>query len=378
MVSETVSDGTTVNLVWFSNRAQTCTAIGSAWSATGYIDDGDSIAANDNINVGPLNYQGSGSSTAYAFGIRCSNIAGSDDDVMTVYVNPPTPGQTVPAPTVNITASPTTVDLNSQNPCTELEWMTTNNPTSCTAGGDWSGDKATGGGKLQVCYSSSSDPRDYTYSITCTNDNPQSGSDSVTVTTTRPAQASCTVTSATANGQHAGSATVSMAASRNRVDWYLNGNYVGTNGGPNADFSRLSNNTNYQVSATQWDSTGSNSQVSCTCNATNNCTFTTGQGPTPTSAGGGRGTPTPAPPTPTPEPLEGTGAIRFYNADCTTAYNGADTFTVLSLAQTDGSYEGDMYASGGGHNALFYNGKASTDPSFSHNANEGVRGCDST
>ncbi|MEK7521633.1 MAG: hypothetical protein AAB599_02415, partial [Patescibacteria group bacterium] len=67
------------------------------------------------------------------------------------------------------------------------------------------------------------------------------------------------------------------------------------------------------------------------------------------------------------------------NADCTTAYSGTDTFTVLSLAQNaDGSYENSMYAEGAGHNSLFYNGKASTDPGFSHNGNQGVRGCDST
>ncbi|MBI4028950.1 MAG: hypothetical protein HY376_01135, partial [Candidatus Blackburnbacteria bacterium] len=134
----------------------------------------------------------------------------------------------------------------------------------------------------------------------------------------------------------------------------------------------------YTVSLTATENNGASGARQATCSKSDVQVPPPGQSlPTPTPGGGGA-TPTPAPPIPTEPPLPGTGAIRFYNADCTTPYNGEDNFKVLSVAvKADGSYENDIWRSGGGHSALFYNGKTVGEPGYSHNANGGVRGCDS-
>ncbi len=64
-----------------------------------------------------------------------------------------------PAPTISISASPSTV---SQGGSSNLTWSATN-ASSCTASGSWSGNKSTSGSQLVYPTTSS------TYSITCTN-----------------------------------------------------------------------------------------------------------------------------------------------------------------------------------------------------------------
>lgn len=133
---------------------------------------------------------------------------------------------------------------------------------------------------------------------------------------------------------------------------------------------------NYGVRTVSISVSGTGSGGSGSTSCRKNVDIPGGTTPVPTRPGGRPPTSTP---TPTREILRGTGAIRFYNADCTTAYDGEDELKVLTLAWNgaDGSYENDIWREGGGHNALFYNGKRVGDPGYSHNANEGVRGCDS-
>lgn len=62
---------------------------------------------------------------------------------------------------VTLTASPTSV---ASGGSTQLTWTTTNNPTSCTAGGDWTGNKSATGGSQVIMNIT----EDKTFTITCT------------------------------------------------------------------------------------------------------------------------------------------------------------------------------------------------------------------
>jgi hypothetical protein len=62
---------------------------------------------------------------------------------------------------VTLTASPTSV---ASGGSTQLTWTTTNSPTTCTAGGDWTGNKAVTGGSQVIMNIT----EDQTFTITCT------------------------------------------------------------------------------------------------------------------------------------------------------------------------------------------------------------------
>jgi hypothetical protein len=82
---------------------------------------------------------------------------------------------TQPAPTVSLTASPTSI---TSGQTSTLSWSSTN-ATSCTASGAWSGDRVTSGTDLAGPSSTQ------TYTLTCTGAG-GSASDSATVTVTQP------------------------------------------------------------------------------------------------------------------------------------------------------------------------------------------------
>lgn len=73
-------------------------------------------------------------------------------------------GAPIAPPTVTLSASPS---LGVYPTFAGLSWSTTNNPTSCTAGGDWSGSKSISGGSETVGYPSAGH---HEYTISCTND----------------------------------------------------------------------------------------------------------------------------------------------------------------------------------------------------------------
>ena len=106
------------------------------------------------------------SSTTYY--ITCSNSAGSDNDSVTVNV-----GQQGNAPTVDLSADDTSIN---DGESTTLRWTTGNNPTSCTASGDWSGSKSISGSSQSTGSLTSTK----TYNISCSNSF-GSNNDSVTV-----------------------------------------------------------------------------------------------------------------------------------------------------------------------------------------------------
>ena len=113
-----VSQNGTTTLSWNSIDATSCVASGD-WSGI-KSESGSEI-------VGGL-------TTGSQFNLTCSGAGGSVNDTVTVTV-------AASAPTLSFSASPASV---SQNGTTTLNWDTTS-ATSCTASGDWSGNKGTSG-----------------------------------------------------------------------------------------------------------------------------------------------------------------------------------------------------------------------------------------
>lgn len=85
-------------------------------------------------------------------------------------------------PAVTISANPTSGQVGVVNP--GLTWSATNNPTSCTASGDWSGEKPVSGDNVSQGVLSIS--KTYTYTIACSNANGAGTPASATVTAGTP------------------------------------------------------------------------------------------------------------------------------------------------------------------------------------------------
>ena len=115
-----VNDSST--LTWLVRDAASCEASG-AWSGSKPLSGSES--------VGPL-------TATSAFTLACNGAGGSAGQSVTVSVNAPPPP---PAATVSLTASPAAIDYNGS---TTLLWSSTD-ATACSAGGAWSGMKATSG-----------------------------------------------------------------------------------------------------------------------------------------------------------------------------------------------------------------------------------------
>ena len=113
----TMNGSTTIK--WRSKHASDCTASGD-WSG--------SKATSGSQTISVL-------TTDSTFNLSCSGAGGNASDSVSVTVAAP------PLPTLSFTACPSTV---SQNGLTTLDWSSTD-VTSCTASGDWSGNKAATG-----------------------------------------------------------------------------------------------------------------------------------------------------------------------------------------------------------------------------------------
>lgn len=133
-----VMSGSTSLLTWSSTNATSCTASG-AWSGTKATSGTQTTLA--------LTSQST-------YTLACSGTGGSALASVTVSITGVTP-----APTVNIAASPTTVNSGGSS---LLNWSATN-ATSCTASGAWSGSKATTGTQSTGALTALS-----TYTLSCT------------------------------------------------------------------------------------------------------------------------------------------------------------------------------------------------------------------
>jgi hypothetical protein len=147
----TVTSGASSTLSWSSTNATSCTASGG-WSG-GKAVNGSQVV--NNITV------------ATTYTLACTGTGGNVSRSVTVQVSTPPP----PA-IVTLTASPTSIQVGQAS---TLTWST-QNATSCTASGAWSGGRATSG-SLSVSPTATS-----SYTLTC-----NGTAQSVTVTVT-PAQ----------------------------------------------------------------------------------------------------------------------------------------------------------------------------------------------
>ncbi len=147
--SSVVQNGSTT-LNWSTTNADSCTASGD-WS-------GSKASAGLEII--------SGLTATSTFNISCSGPGGTISDSIVVTVTAP------PTPTVSLSASPTSV---TENGSSTLSWNTTNADT-CTASGDWTGNKTVSGSESIPSISANS-----TFTLVCSGAG-GSGSDAVSVT----------------------------------------------------------------------------------------------------------------------------------------------------------------------------------------------------
>lgn len=114
-----VQSGSPSTLTWSSTNATSCTA-SNGWSGA--------KATSGNQSTGNL-------TTATTYTLSCTGIGGDSSASTTVNVT------AAPAPSINLSANPTSVVTGSPS---TLTWTSTN-ATSCTASNGWSGTKATSG-----------------------------------------------------------------------------------------------------------------------------------------------------------------------------------------------------------------------------------------
>ena len=119
-----MSGGSTL-LTWSSLNATTCAATGG-WTGN--------RATTGTLTVGPL-------SASTTFSLSCTGSGGTASRSVTVGVQPATGGTPTPAPTVSLSASATSV---ASGGSANLTWSS-QNASSCTASGGWSGTRATSG-----------------------------------------------------------------------------------------------------------------------------------------------------------------------------------------------------------------------------------------
>ena len=146
-----LASGLASTLSWSATNATSCTASGG-WS-------GSKNTTSGTASTGVL-------SVTTSFTLSCSGTGGTASDSATVTV--------IPAPTVSLNASPTSLASGSSS---TLTWSSTN-ATSCTASGGWSGTKAASGTLTTGALTTTT-----TYTLSCSG-LAGSASDAVTVTVT--------------------------------------------------------------------------------------------------------------------------------------------------------------------------------------------------
>jgi len=118
----------------------------------------------------------------YLFTITCTNDTGTGFSTVPVGTISQSggSGSVLTRPMVTFAAYPTSVYTGES---TQLKWIATNNPTSCTAGGGWSGIKSGSGTETTSVFNS---PGQYSYSIQCKNNAGTSPLATISVTASTP------------------------------------------------------------------------------------------------------------------------------------------------------------------------------------------------
>ncbi len=134
-----VASGASAELTWSSTNATGCTASG-AWSGI--------RATSGSASTGPL------TAASNMFTLTCTGVGGLASVYAIVTVS-----ASIPAPTVTLSASPTSVASGASS---NLTWSSLN-ATSCTASGAWSGNRATAGSASTAPLTAASN----TFALTC-------------------------------------------------------------------------------------------------------------------------------------------------------------------------------------------------------------------
>ncbi len=195
---QTVTPGSNVTLTWTSSNAATCTA-SDGWAGAKAVSGSQS--------VGPLN-----ANTSYT--LTCTNAeqqTATSTAMVTVQAAPP-------APTVNLSANPTSVVSGSS---TNLSWTTTN-ASSCTASGGWSGSKNTSGSQTIASLTVAT-----TFTLACTGTG-GNGTDSVTVQVTAPPPAAVVNLTAAPTSINTGQSSTLSWTTQNATSCTASGSWSGS------------------------------------------------------------------------------------------------------------------------------------------------------
>ena len=197
-----VTPGQAVTLTWSTtNNPTSCVASGD-WSG--------SKAGSGSMVVGPLN-----TIKTYNFDITCSNGTGGTFDSVAIAVIPP-------PPSVSLTGSPSSIYTGSSS---TLSWTVTNNPSSCTASGDWAGSKSASGSQSTGTLTTL---KTYYYTLTCTNAGGTGFASNVPVTVTNPPAPIVSLNASPISVNSGGSSTISWSSTNNPSSCTASGDWAGS------------------------------------------------------------------------------------------------------------------------------------------------------
>jgi len=175
------------------------------------LDWAGSKAASGSISTGVLNV-----ARVYDYKLTCSNAGGETFDIVSI-------GVVVPPPDVSITVSPTGMFVGNS---AVINWTSTNSPTSCSAGGDWTGTKAASGTNVSTGVLNT--VKTYSYSIVCTNDSGQSATRTATVNVTLPPAPVVTLNASPIAITAGSSSTLTWSATNSPTSCTASGDWTGT------------------------------------------------------------------------------------------------------------------------------------------------------
>ncbi len=199
-----ISTGNSSNITWSAtNTPNSCTASG---------DWGGSKPASGSQGTGTLS-----TARTYTYVLFCSNDGGSD--TASASVNVSSSGGSATAPVVSLNINPTTIGTGSS---ATISWSVANNPSSCTAGGSWSGTKSASGSQSTGIISTAG-TRSYT--LSCTN---SSGSDSASVNLSVIAKPAITISVSPSSLNTGSSATVNWSVANNPSSCTASGSWSGS------------------------------------------------------------------------------------------------------------------------------------------------------
>ncbi|CAN5418038.1 hypothetical protein BH10PAT3_BH10PAT3_6620 [soil metagenome] len=158
-----IGTGSSSTITWSATNNPTSCTSSNAWSG--------SRSASGSASTGVKSTAGT-----FTYTLSCTNSAGTGTASANLTV--------IAIPVITITVSPASINTGSSATTT---WSVTNSPSSCTAGGSWSGSKAASGSQTTGVMNT---PGSYVYSLSCTNSG-GTASKSATLTVSTLAQVYC-------------------------------------------------------------------------------------------------------------------------------------------------------------------------------------------